>query len=437
MSEMIALNPEIERYVAQFEARRVAAEPEWLRTSRRAALEHFVAAGFPTTRDEEWKYTSVQSIVETGFQPARETAFSREELVSLPLIETVAARLVFINGRYAPEFSRIPTLPRGATLTNLASAASAGDQVVEKELGQYSRTDRNAFVALNTALWQDGGFLHLARGVILEEPVHFLFIGSGAGGPTESQVRNLVILEENSQATVQETYVGRNGEVYFTNAVTEVALGEGAIFDHDRVNLESDAAYHVATHQSHQSKASVLTSHSICFGGALTRNDLNAVLGGEGIESTLDGLYVPTGRQHVDNHTAIDHAMPNCNSFELYKGVLADRSTGVFNGKIFVRQDAQKTDSKQTNQNLLLSKEATIDTKPQLEIFADDVKCTHGATVGQLDEDALFYLRARGIGADDARNMLVYAFASAVLQRIHIDAVREELERLLYAKLAG
>jgi Fe-S cluster assembly protein SufD len=202
------------------------------------------------------------------------------------------------------------------------------------------------------------------------------------------------------------------------------------------VNLESESAFHIATHQSHQEKASVLTSHSVSFGGALTRNDLNAVLAGEGIESTLDGLYLPTGRQHIDNHTAIDHAMPHCNSFELYKGVMAGKATAVFNGKIFVRQDAQKTDSKQTNQNLLLSKDASIDTKPQLEIFADDVRCTHGATVGQLDEEALFYLRARGIGVDDARNMLVYAFASDVLQRIHLDAVREELERLLYSKLA-
>jgi Fe-S cluster assembly protein SufD len=433
---MFALTPEIERYLALFELKSKDPEPDWLRMSRRAAIDRFNETGFPTTRDEDWKYTSVQPIVDNDFKPAESGEFSTEDIAKVPLAESVACRLVFVNGRYSPELSRIPALPQGVTLTNLASAALAGDPVVEAHLGRYARTEVNAFVALNSAVWQDGGFLHVSRGVAMEEPVHFLFLGTEAGRPTESQVRNLIVLEENSQATVQETYVGRDGEVYFTNAVTEVGLAESANLDHDRVNLESDAAYHVATHQSFQEKASVLTSHSICFGGALTRNDLNAVLGGEGIESTLDGLYVPTGRQHVDNHTAIDHAMPHCNSFELYKGVLADRSTGVFNGKIFVRQDAQKTDSKQTNQNLLLSKEATIDTKPQLEIFADDVRCTHGATVGQLDDDALFYLRARGIGKDDARNMLVYAFASDVLQRIHIEAVREELETLLYAKLA-
>lgn len=434
---MIALSPEIERYVMEFEVRAGAAEPEWLRSSRRAALARFKDLGFPTPRDEEWKYTNVRPILDVPFLSADETRFSEEDLAALPLANAVACRLVFVNGRYAPELSRLPALPRGVTLTNLASAASAGETVVELHLGQYARTDVNAFVALNTTLWQDGGYLHLIRGVVLEEPVHFIFVGAEDAGPTESQVRSLIVMEENSQATVIETYIGRPGDVYFTNAVTEVSLAEGANLDHDRVNLESLAAFHVATHQSRQERGSVLTSHSISFGGALTRNDLNAVLSGEGIESTLDGLYVPSGRQHVDNHTSIDHAMPNCNSFELYKGVMSGKSTGVFNGKIFVRQDAQKTDSKQTNQNLLLSNEATIDTKPQLEIFADDVKCTHGATVGQLDEDALFYLRARGIGKNDARNMLVYAFASAVLQRIHLDTIREELETLLYAKLAS
>jgi Fe-S cluster assembly protein SufD len=431
---MIAQLPEIERYVERFEAGSGAAEPDWLRASRRAALNRFKDLGFPTTRDEEWKYTSVRPIVEGEFSALHETPFSAEDLAAIPLANSVACRLVFVNGRYRPELSRIPALPGGVTLTNLASAASSGNPAVERHLGQYARTEVNAFVALNTALWQDGGYLYVSRGVALEEPIHLLFVGSGS---SDNQVRNLIVMEENSQATVQETYAGSNGQVYFTNAVTEVACAEGANLDHDRVNLESDTAYHIATHQSRQEKASVLTSHSITMGSALTRNDLNAVLAGEGIESTLDGLYVATGRQHVDNHTAIDHAMPHCNSFELYKGILADRSTGVFNGKIFVRLDAQKTDSKQTNQNLLLSRDATINTKPQLEIFADDVRCTHGATVGQLDEDALFYLRARGIGEHDARNMLVYAFANDVLERIHIEAVREELERLLYEKLSG
>jgi Fe-S cluster assembly protein SufD len=269
----------------------------------------------------------------------------------------------------------------------------------------------------------------------VKTPIHLLFLGVPGGGPVAAHMRNLFVVEENAQATIVETYSGEG--VYFTNGVTEIALDQDANLDHYKIQIESEEACHVATQQLEQAGPSVFTSHNISFGGALVRNDINSRLGGEHIESTINGLYVVNGRQHVDNHTAIDHAVPNCNSHELYKGIMDGRSTGVFNGKIFVRQDAQKTDAKQTNQNLLLSEDAVIDTKPQLEIYADDVRCTHGATVGQLDADSLFYLRSRGIGLAEARAMLVHAFASDVLNRIKLEDLRERLEEALLRKLGS
>jgi Fe-S cluster assembly protein SufD len=319
---------------------------------------------------------------------------------------------------------------------------------VQQHLARYARYRDRAFVALNTALMEDGAYVRIPRGVIVEEPIHLLFVGSAAdGAPAVSHPRILIVAEENSQATVIETFVGvgdgvgrptpglPDGGVYFTNAVTEIVAAENAVLDHYRVQRESETAFHIATQWVQQARSSNFASHAISLGGALVRTDITAVLDGPGIESTLNGLYVVGGQQHVDTHTAIDHAQPHCNSHELYKGILDGRATAVFNGKIFVRQDAQKTDAKQTNQNLLLSRDAVIDTKPQLEIFADDVRCTHGATVGQLDADALFYLRSRGIDAAEARALLTYAFASDILGRIKVAPLRTALEELLFTRL--
>jgi len=425
---MIATSPEIKQFRAQFDhARSESSDPSWLRHLRARAMERFEALGFPTTRHEEWKYTSVQPIAETTFRGAGGTASLADVTRA---IGDSAIRLVFVNGRYVPELSSADGLPTGVRVSNVAASLDSA----EDHLGRYVSIADQHFVALNTALFTDGAYIRVPSGKVVETPIHVLYLGVSGGGPVASHVRNLYVVEENAQATIVETYAGEG--TYFTNVVTEIVESADANLDHYKVQIESEGAYHVATQRLEQAGPSVFSSHNISFGGALVRNDINSRLGGEYIESTINGLYVVNGRQHVDNHTAIDHAMPNCASHELYKGIMDGRSTGVFNGKIFVRQDAQKTDAKQTNQNLLLSRDAVIDTKPQLEIYADDVRCTHGATVGQLDSDALFYLRSRGIGLADARGLLVHAFASDVLNRIKIDSLRERMEEALSRKLA-
>jgi len=442
---MIATTPEIENYLAQFERRANsrAAEPPWLASLRKKAIERFAELGFPTTRHEEWKYTSVQPIAQTAFQPG-EGAGEPESLS--PCKAPSAPLLTFCNGRYAPRLSRIDGLPDGVVVTNLTAAPETHPEIVERHLAQYARYNDHPFVALNTALMQDGGFIYIPEGVLVEKPILLVHLCVAGEAPVVSYPRTLIVAEESSQATFVETYTGPTGEVLtdphrerpsFTNAVTEIVGGENAVIDHYKVNQESEAAYHVAMTQIYLRRNSNFVSHSITLGGALTRNDINTVLDDEGIEATLNGLVVANGRQHVDNHTTIDHAKPHCTSHELYKGIWDGHATGVFNGKIFVRQDAQKTDARQTNQNLLLSQNAVINTKPQLEIFADDVRCTHGATVGQLDEDALFYLRTRGIGKEEARALLTYAFTSDILARIKVEALRTQLEELLASRHSG
>ncbi|MBI3909526.1 MAG: Fe-S cluster assembly protein SufD [Armatimonadetes bacterium] len=435
-------------YIMHFDrfGKELAAQgPSSLLPLRREAMAHFTELGFPTTRHEEWRYTSVAPITRIRFQPAVADGNGLTQ-AHLPLGRITGCRLVFVNGRYASELStpgihaeRGWTLPRAVKAGSLAAALKTDFERVETHLARYAAFHQHPFVALNTALMEDGAFLHIPRGVIVEEPIHLVFIAtrapSGRGEPVVSHPRTLIVAEENSLATVIETYAGPDGDVYFTNAVTEIVAGENAVLDHYKVQQESEAAFHIATLHVQQARSSTFSSHSISLGGALVRNDVRAVLDGPGSESTLNGLYVARGQQHVDNHTVIDHAKSHCNSHELYKGILDGRATGVFNGKIFVRPGAQKTDARQTNQNLLLSQDAVIDTKPQLEIFADDVRCTHGATVGQLDEDAIFYLRSRGIGVEEARGLLTYAFASDVLGQFKIESLRTHLEELLHARL--
>jgi Fe-S cluster assembly protein SufD len=293
-------------------------------------------------------------------------------------------------------------------------------------------------VALNTAFLHDGAHIQLRTGTILERPIHLLFVATGdAGGPSMmAHPRVLIVLGANSQASIVETYAGPDGARYFTNAVTEIVLGENAVLDHYKLQHESRDACHVSSVHVQAQRSASHTSHSISTGGALVRNDVVAVLDGEGVECTLNGLYVADGQRLVDNHTTIDHAQPHCGSREIYKGILTDRARGVFNGKIIVRPDAQKTDAKQTNRALLLSEDAQINTKPQLEIFANDVRCTHGAAVGQLDEDAQFYLRSRGLSDADASRLLIHAFASDVLNRLPLESVRRGVEDRLQQQLA-
>jgi len=323
----------------------------------------------------------------------------------------------------------------GVTIGSLAEALNTKTKVVDRYLTRNAKFADSAFTALNTAFLYDGAFLNIPPGTVIRDPIHLLFISTGGGSERVSHPRNLIVAGENSQVSIIESYVGMRQDVYFTNVVTEMSIDRGAIVEHDTLQDESVRAFHIGTMYVHQGGASRFTSNAVSIGGALVRNNVNVVLDAEGCECTLNGLSMVAGTQHVDNHTLIDHAKPGCVSHELYKSILDGKARGVFNGKIFVRRDAQKTDAKQTNKTLLLSDEATIDTKPQLEIFADDVKCTHGATVGQLDEEQIFYLRSRGIPVETARDILTYAFASDVVNRIHVEPLREQLDEILHRHL--
>jgi Fe-S cluster assembly protein SufD len=435
---MIGASEELDVYLSDFAARERnrAAAPPWLSRLRKTAMERFADLGFPTTRMEDWRFTSVAPIAKTQFQLAAPAAgVTLNELLRVPLADLGGPRLVFVNGRFAEQLSSIESLGESGIGGSLARAVKAGDPLVSEHLAQHARCENQAFVALNTAFLEDGAFLQISKGAVVKEPIHIIYAAAGSAHPFAVHPRTLVVAGRDSQASIVESYFSLSDGVYFTNAVSEIVAGENAVIEHYKLQHESLRAFHVATLQVLQERSSSVTSHSISAGGALVRNDINAVLAAEGAECSLNGLYIVSADRHVDNHTAIDHAKPHCSSRELYKGILDGRSTAVFNGKIIVRKDAQKTDAKQTNKNLLLSSEATINTKPQLEIYADDVKCTHGATVGQLGEELIFYLRSRGIGYEDARTLLTYAFASDVTARMKAEPIRAKLDELLLAWL--
>jgi Fe-S cluster assembly protein SufD len=330
--------------------------------------------------------------------------------------------------------SNLTDLPNEIVVSNLTEVPAEFAKVVSDHLGVYADYRDQAFTALNTAVIGDGAFVYIPKGKAVETPIHLLFI-STASEPTVSHPRVLIVAGEGSIATVTESYFSISEDVYFTNSVTEVFAGQNAMLTHYRLQEESERAFHVATTQVHQERGSNYTSYAISLGGEIARHSLNVALTDEHIETTIDGLYVVTGKQHVDNHTTIDHQKPHCTSHQLYKGILDDRSRAVFNGIVFVREGAVLTDAHQLNKNLLLSSEATANTKPQLEIFADDVKCAHGATVGQLEDEELFYLATRGIPKDRARALLTYGFAEDVISKIKLKSVREQLDRMVLDKL--
>ncbi len=422
-------------------AARPAGGPRWLQDVRARAAARFSALGFPTVRDEEWRFTNPAPVVNATYAPIDPAATVTAQDLDGYLYGSAGQRIVIVNGRFSPELSRVAGLPAGVRAGSLAGHANAELQAdaeaAQRYLGQLADVTDRAFAALNTAHLEDGAYLHVPDGVIVEEPLHILFV-SATGGNAPAAVthpRCLIVLGEHSQARVVETYVGADA-AYFSNAVTEVFVGESAVLDHYKVQQEGLAASHIASMHVHAARSANFSSHSFSLGGRFVRNDVVATLDGEGAEVTLNGLYLADGDRLVDNHTTIDHAKPHCPSHEVYKGILGGKARAVFNGKIIVRQDAQKTDAKQTNRALLLSDDALINTKPQLEIFADDVKCTHGAAVGQLDEDAIFYLRARGLTYFEARDMLIHAFAGQVLDRVRIEPLKQALEAELYAQLA-
>jgi Fe-S cluster assembly protein SufD len=427
-------SPQMAHYTAEYH-RAVAqapSQPRWVEQARESAIAQFEQLGFPTTRLEQWRFTSVAPIAERTFGLASDGAAS----VDRNLVEALgapAAVAVCVNGRFAATLSALSKLPKGVQILGLEAALSSNPDLVEPYLAKLSLTQKNAFTSLNTAFLRDGVVVIVAPGVVLQEPIELVFASVANGAATVSHPRLLVMAGEASQVTILERYVGQGAA--FTNAVSEVWLSPNAVVDHYKLQEEPADSFHIASMFLHSARNGNFSSHSLTFGGSLVRNDVIAVLDGEGIDCTLNGLYVARNRQLVDNHTTIDHAMPHCGSHEVYKGILADQSRAVFNGKIIVRPDAQKTDAKQTNKALLLSDDANIHTKPELEIFANDVKCTHGAAIGQLDEDAMFYLRARGLGVSEARAMLVRAFAGDILNRVKIASLRAYLEEILTARL--
>ena len=428
-----------------FEAvRRTAPSPGAIADLRRRAFERFSALGMPTTRLERWRFTNVAPIAGTAFTLAAPAEKAAAKVDAGPhALSGVGARLTFINGRYVAPASDLARLPAGVDVGSLADAlaseSTATRAVVIAHLGSEAGIDDEPFTALNTALLHDGAVVYVHPNTVVEEPVQLLFVTSPpeGGAAVMTHPRVLIVAGENSQVRLVESYGGGGESPYLTNAVTEVVAGPGAVVDHYKLVRESLDGYHIAAMHLRLARAAAFSSHAVTLGGAIVRNDVQAKLGGEGVECTLNGLYLANGRRLIDNHTTIHHARPHCSSHELYKGILDDQARAVFNGKIVVAIDAQKTDAKQTNKALLLSEDAQINTKPELEIFADDVKCTHGATVGQLDDDALFYLRARGLAHDQARSMLIHAFASDLLNRIAIEPIRTQLDALLLRQLPG
>jgi Fe-S cluster assembly protein SufD len=409
--------------------------PEAVTRLRATALEKFAALGFPTARLEDWKYTNVATLAKTPFRLPTDGTPTTLSTAQLKLMRLGSGpELVFLNGRYAPELSESRPVPKGVQVVSLASALETSPERVLPHLGAHVNYETSGFMALNTAFIQDGAFVYVPKGIAISGIIHAIFLSSPAGETTITHPRIVIVAEESSQVTVVETYVGFADSSYCTNAVTEIHIGANAQVAHCKLQEEAEGAYHIATVQAHQAPDSRFSSHSVSLGGGLVRNDIQTALAGSGSECSLDGLYLASGNQHVDHHTTIDHAQPHCTSRELYKGILDGKATGVFNGKVLVRQEAQKSDAGQVNKNLLLTGSAVINTKPQLEIFADDVKCSHGATIGRLDDDALFFLRARGIGRDEARRLLIHAFASEVIQRIDVEPLRARLEQVVRAR---
>lgn len=423
-------------YLAEF-ARLKAILPgshlPWLQRAREAALASFVASGFPTQHQEDWKYTSVAAIEKSRFALAMPTLndISAENIAAWSLPET--HRLVFLDGRYQPHCSSIGLLPRGVRLGSIVEMLERDPGPLESRLGRSEEACSSGFAALNTAFMSDGAYLDLADGVELDKPVHLLFIASEANLATHP--RNLLIAGPGSRASIIEQHVAVGDGSYLTNGVTDIVVGRDAELVHHKLQQENHQSFHVAAVNAHLEQKSRFTSRSFALGGALSRVDIRVGLNAEGAACILDGLYMTDGRQHCDHHTRIDHFQPAGSSREFYKGVLAGASRAVFNGKVFVHTDAQHSDASQTNRNLLLSDNAEIDTKPQLEIYADDVKCSHGATVGQLDPEQIFYLRSRGVDDESAHALLTFAFAEEVVDRVDIPPLRAQLEKLLLGRL--
>ncbi len=408
--------------------------PAWVRERREQASRRFAEAGFPNTRQEDWRFTNVAPIADAKFALATGTFTQASSLVADVKVPG-ALTLAIVNGQFAAGLSDLGAMPKGLRLAGLRDGARDGTDGLEQHLAKVFSIDTHPFAALNTAHLDDGVAIFVTGGAAIETPIHIVTV-TGGDVPVTAHPRVLVVAGANSQVRIAQTFIGAPDTVYFNNAVVEVVVGEGAVVDYYTDQRESLQAFHVANIQAHVGAKGVFASHAISIGARIQRHDIGIALKGEGADCTMNGVYLADGERLLDTHTSLDHATAHCTSHEIYKGILAGKARAVFNGRIIVRIDAQKTDAKQTNRALLLSDEATINSNPQLEIFADDVKCTHGAAVGQLDEEAMFYLQARGLTRVEARDMLLHAFAGEVLEGLKIPALREQIEKSFFTALA-
>ena len=421
---------------SQFESS--VAQPQWLAPLRKAGLASFADQGFPTLHDEDWRFTNVAPVAKLNFKLAAQGPVNGAESQAIDnsvFTRLPGHRLVFVNGFFSAKLSRIKPVPVGVRIENLPAALAEDSALIEKHLGKYAHTAKNPFAALNQALFTDGAYIFVPAGVAVPEPVQLVYVSSAKNSGETILPRNLVIAGANSQLTVVESYLSTGNVAYFTNAVTEIFAGDHATVEHIKLQDEAAGAYHIATIAGEFGRGSNVTVHSFALGAKLSRTNIRANLAGEGLVCILNGLYLTKDEQLADHHMVVEHAQPHCASHEYFNGILDDKSKGVFHGRIYVHPIAQKTDAKQTNKNLLLSDDATADTKPQLEIYADDVKCTHGATIGQLDGESIFYLRSRGLGLDAAKQMLIHAFAGEIIERIKCEPAREVIDRLVWDRL--
>jgi len=422
-------------YQAAFRSvRELSPAAPWLELVRGSAMDRFEQLGFPSVRDEEWKYTNLATLAKESFEPVTSGVQINADVSRYAYPEADGAHLVVVNGFLNEELS-VTTVLGDVVAADLFSAVGDAryNKIIRKYLARNAGYHNNGLTALNTAFIQSGVFVYIPKGVKLEKPLQMTFVGGTANTATFPRV--LVVAEEHSSATIIENFVAGQEGRYFTNAIAEIVLKDGAHLEHYRLQRESKKAFHVSTTSAELGRASRYDTTSINLGAQLSRHDISVVMDHEGAETSVDGLYMVDSDQHADTHSVIDHKQPHCNSHQLYKGILDGNSRAVFNGKIFVREGAQKTDAIQTNKNLLLSEKARVDTKPQLEIYADDVKCAHGAAVGQIDPEELFYLETRGIGPELGRSLLTYGFAEEVIAKIKLESIRAELDQIVLKQL--
>ena len=432
--KVIAPVKELQTYLesfSDFEKVAVGHDQPWLRNLRAEAFARFCQVGLPTTRDEDWRFTNISAIAQTQFRLAHKSNIAKDNIEGLRFAEA-ACQLVFVNGHFAPELSSSDRLPKGLAVNGLGREIEAKSAHVQNHLGRYLNIQHDAFCALNTAFAEDGAFVHVRRGTVVEQPIYLLFISTATDVPSMNHPRNLLVVEEESEVAIVEDYLSLGDTAgSLCNTATELVAKDGAIVSHYMIEREHKQSFNISTLRIEQGRNANVASHSVLLGGGIVRNNVHPVLAGQGSECLINGLFVGNGKQHLDNYMLVEHAKPHCSSRQFYNGILDDSAHGVFHGRIIVHKDAQKTDAKQTNRNLLLSDNAQIDTKPQLEIYADDVKCTHGATIGQIEENALFYLRSRGIDETSARKLLLMAFASECLDRMKEESVRSRIEQLV------